>query len=223
MNILVYRSSFSTVINEGKKKSKEVICPKCKENCLIDMNNYKIKLYNCKNGHIIENILLTEFYNFQNINENELKCNICNTTKFKTNNKQFYKCLTCKINLCFLCYQQHNKEHELIDYNNFHYFCLHHKDFFISYCLNCRANLCMKCELKHNKFHQIINFKNIFPDEEAIKDDLKIFKQKIDKFKEKIGEFVNKLNNISKNIDIYYKIIYDIIYYIILAKEIMKS
>ena len=70
----------------------------------------------------------------------------------------------------------------------------------------------MKCEIEHNQSHPIINFKNIFPDEEKIKNDLKIFKQKIDKFKEEIEKFVDKLHDISKNIDIYYKIIYDILY-----------
>ena len=44
MNILVY-------INEGIIKSKDIICPKCNENCLISFENNKIKLYNCKNGH----------------------------------------------------------------------------------------------------------------------------------------------------------------------------
>ena len=59
----------------------------------------------------------------------------------------------------------------------------------------------MKCEIEHNQSHPIINFKNIFPDEEKIKNDLKIFKQKIDKFKEEIEKFVDKLHDISKNID----------------------
>ena len=212
MNVIVINISSSTLISKGTKKSKEVICPKCKENCLIEIANYKIKLYNCKNGHKIENVLLNEFYNFQNINENEIKCNKCNNTKFKSIDKQFYKCLTCKLNLCQPCSQQHNKEHELIDYNNINYYCLYHKDFYISYCKRCRNNLCMKCEIEHNQSHPIINFKNIFPDEEKIKNDLKIFKQKIDKFKEEIEKFVDKLHDISKNIDIYYKIIYDILY-----------
>ena len=43
--------------NETKKKSKNVICPKCKELCLLKINeNYRIKLFECKNGHIEDKI-----------------------------------------------------------------------------------------------------------------------------------------------------------------------
>ena len=74
ISILVYdNNTLKISINEGIISSKEVICPKCKENCLIDIKNYKIRLFNCKNGHEFNNILLNEFYNLQNINENEIK------------------------------------------------------------------------------------------------------------------------------------------------------
>jgi len=212
MSILVYdNNTLKISVNEGIISSKEVICPKCKENCLIDIKNYKIRLFNCKNGHEFNNILLSEFYNLQNINENEIKCNNCNNTKNKVYNKQFYKCINCKINLCPLCSQKH-KTHELLDYNNIHYFCSDHKDFYVSYCLDCKTNLCLKCEMKHNKSHQIISFNNIFPDEEQIKEDMKNFRIKIDKFKENITKMINILNNVSKNIERYYKIIYEILY-----------
>ena len=32
-------------------KSKDIICPQCKEPCRIITENYKIKLYECINGH----------------------------------------------------------------------------------------------------------------------------------------------------------------------------
>ena len=32
------------------KKSKYIICPECKENTQISIDNYKITLYNCKNN-----------------------------------------------------------------------------------------------------------------------------------------------------------------------------
>ena len=70
INILVYEKLKSTlIINDGIKESKEIICPKCKENCKIKINDYKIKLYDCKNNHEINNILLDEFNNTQNINK----------------------------------------------------------------------------------------------------------------------------------------------------------
>ena len=189
MCILVYYNNSYISVNEGIIKSKEIICPKCKENCLISFDDYKIRLYDCKNGHMTDNIILNEFDNLQNINENEIKCKNCNNTKYKTYNKQFYKCFNCKINLCPLCAQNHDKKHELLDYNNINYMCLNHKDFYVSYCQDCKINLCMKCESKHNNYHRII----------------------IDKFKEIITELINILNNVSLNIEKYYKIIFNLL------------
>ena len=34
-----------------RKDIKNIICPKCKEICFININNYKILLNNCKNKH----------------------------------------------------------------------------------------------------------------------------------------------------------------------------
>jgi hypothetical protein len=197
MNILVYINESIISNNQSIIKSKEIICPKCKENCLISFDNYQIKLYNCKNGHEIKNISFKDFNNSQYINENEIKCNNCNNTKYKSYNKQFYKCLNCNINLCPLCNQKHDKSHEIIDYNNINYICSYHKDFYVSYCRECKMNLCMKCEMKHNNNHIIINYKNILPDEDEIKKELKIFKDKIDKLQETFKEVINMLNKIT--------------------------
>ena len=38
-----------------------IICPICKEPARFEMIDYKIKIYNCKNGHVVDNILLKEF------------------------------------------------------------------------------------------------------------------------------------------------------------------
>ena len=52
MNILVYDKN-STIINNNERiiKSKDIICPDCGELCLLNFNDYKIKLNNCKNKH----------------------------------------------------------------------------------------------------------------------------------------------------------------------------
>ena len=61
IKILVFEKTEKTVIiNKGIIKSKEIICPKCQENCKIKMDEYKIKLYDCKNNHEINNIILLE-------------------------------------------------------------------------------------------------------------------------------------------------------------------
>jgi hypothetical protein len=184
---------------KGLVKSKDIICPICNENCLISLENFRIKLYNCKNEHIT-------------INENEIKCLNGDQTKFNSFRKQFYRCLECKVNLCPICNDSHNKEHRIIDYKDINYICLSHKDFYVSYCNECKKNLCLKCEVKHDANHQIINYKDILPDEDEIKEELKLFRIKIDKSKEKIIEIINILKKVSDNIEEYYKIIHDILY-----------
>ena len=37
--------------NDILDESKEIICPNCKEHCRIKIQDYLIKLYNCKNQH----------------------------------------------------------------------------------------------------------------------------------------------------------------------------
>ena len=59
--------------------------------------NYKIILYECKNGHKINNIFLEDFNNTQLINESSIICNDCNNeNKGSSFKKCFFKCLTCK-------------------------------------------------------------------------------------------------------------------------------
>ena len=72
MNIIVFAKE--EPIKEGLTKSKDIICPKCKQNCLINIKDYKVKLYDCKNKHEIDEISLNEFDSKQKINENEIIC-----------------------------------------------------------------------------------------------------------------------------------------------------
>ena len=97
-------------INEGLVKSKIIICPKCHENFLIKIKDYKFSLYGCKNNDITENILLEEFDKTQNINNLKIICknSSCNTNRNSTYKNKFFKCLTCNINLCPLCNSNHN-------------------------------------------------------------------------------------------------------------------
>ena len=57
----------------------EVICPICKENCFIEINDYKINLSGCKNEHNINNILFKDYQNSQimpNIKKNAIYAKI---------------------------------------------------------------------------------------------------------------------------------------------------
>ena len=76
INILVNNNNES-IINENEKISKEIICPKCKENILIKIEEYKINLFNCKNNHNINNILIKEYENMEKIDISKIKCDNC--------------------------------------------------------------------------------------------------------------------------------------------------
>ena len=75
INILVYDINNN---NERKieREYKDIICPYCGENCIIEIKDYKINLNKCDNKHNINNILLDEYYNTQV--KDEIKCNNCN-------------------------------------------------------------------------------------------------------------------------------------------------
>ena len=153
------------VINDKKeelKKIKDIICPECGQNCMINIDDYKITLYCCKNGHRLSNVLFDEFLGTQKLYELTMICNDCKINKTNnTNNNQFYKCCHCNINLCPSCKQKHNKQHNVIDYELKHYICNIHGGNFISYCKNCNINLCHVCEINHSKDHSLVNYKDI--------------------------------------------------------------
>ena len=94
MIILVYSiNSTINIENTNIIKSKDIICPKCKEICIYEIKDYKIKLYDCKNGHITENIKLDEFKNKQIIDISQIKCDKCkNKDKSNTFNNEMYIC-----------------------------------------------------------------------------------------------------------------------------------
>ena len=77
MNIIVYDIYENEIVEEKIEKSKEIICPKCKENILIEIKDYKINMYDCKNKDIIENIKIKEFENTQKIDISKIICNEC--------------------------------------------------------------------------------------------------------------------------------------------------
>ena len=209
-NIIILAYDISTYFREVNKpvfiKSKEIICPECEEVCLFSIKDYRITLNGCIYGHEIRNISLEAFKNTQLINESNIKCFKCNKNKSKTYNRQFYRCLTCKINLCPLCNSSHDNTHKIIDYDKKNYICSIHNDAFISYCKKCKNNLCMLCEKEHNKNHNIINYKNIIQDDGKIKEKMNVFKLKIEKMKKKISNIIDILDKLNENLDIYYEI-----------------
>ena len=186
--------------------SKDIICKKCKENALIDIENFKINIYGCKNGHKQNNILLNEFEKTQKIDINKIICNICNkNNKSITHNNEFYICNTCNKNICPLCKSIHNKKHIIINYDIKNYICKKHNDSFIKYCKDCNENICINCEIEHNN-HNIFDYKQILIDENELSKTMKNLKNIIDKFKYKINIIRELFERIINTFDIYYKI-----------------
>ena len=99
MNIIVTKSEYpQNIIKEIV--SKDVICPECQGNSLIDFQNFHAYFHDCKNNHNIIKTL-NEFEQTQKINLNKIVCNICNiNNKGNTHNNEFYICNTCNKNIC---------------------------------------------------------------------------------------------------------------------------
>ena len=69
MNIIVNNTN-EDLNKKNEIISKDIICPECKENIIIEFNNNKINLNRCKNNHNINNILLNKFEDTQKIDLN---------------------------------------------------------------------------------------------------------------------------------------------------------
>ena len=144
-------------------ESKDIICPKCSEPCRIKIENYRIKLYDCQNNHITNNIKLNNFQDNQKMNISQIICDTCKDKNMgNTFNNQFYKCLTCKINICPLCKNNHDLNHNIINYEQRNYICQKHNDFFVKYCEVCKSNLCFLCEEEHQE-HKTIFYDSLIP------------------------------------------------------------
>lgn len=205
MSVLVNDIEKSGEEEKNKKlvKAKEVICPICFESILMSIKDYKINLYNCKNGHKFNNILLNEFENTQNIDISKIYCGKCDNNKGSTYNNEFFKCCTCGINLCSLCKSLHNKTHKVINYDQKYYICEKHCDIFIKYCKDCKLNLCIICEKDH-KSHDIVYFGDIIPSKEDLLKEITKLKNNINKFNNNVKSIITKLINITKTMKTYY-------------------
>jgi len=138
MNILV-NENIKTIIEDNIIISKEILCPKCNENIFIKIDKYKLNLFNCKNNHNINNILLKEFENKEKIDISKIICDNCKIkNKSNTYNNEFYKCNICKTNLSPLCKSNNNKEHKIINYDNKNNICKMHNINYNKYCKDCK-------------------------------------------------------------------------------------
>ena len=79
MNILVVEGVDHPIspTQEHNIKSKNIICPECKEDIKSKIEDYVINLYECKNKHDIDNIFLNEFDSTQNLDISKIICQNC--------------------------------------------------------------------------------------------------------------------------------------------------
>ena len=211
MNILV--NANEKVVepeNSDLIKSKNIICPLCKEYIKMDIKDFKINLYECKNRHAIKNILLNEFEESQKIDRLKIICDICKTNnKSISENNEFYIYNKCHMNICPKCKINHDQSHKLINYDDKYYICDEHNEKFLLYCEECKMNICSLCE-KH-KYHKKILFDDILFNKEELLKKSKDFKNHINLLNQEIKMIINIFNEVLNNLDIYYKINEDII------------
>ena len=176
----------------------------------MNIKNYKINLFGCKNGHKIDNLSLKEFEKSQYIDLSKIKCGKCNENKGKSFEHKFFKCLDCDVNLCILCSNNHDKEHNVIEYDKIYYICPEHNDRYTSYCNDCKKNICISCEDDHQE-HDRTYFGKIKTNKKELQKKLKKKKGYLDKFKENFNEIIKMLNEVKENMELYYKTKKDIV------------
>ena len=209
MNVLVNEKQEEGKIN--MKKSNNIICPQCKEISNISINDYRISLQECKNSHKIKDILFNEFEQTQFIDQSKIICDQCKKMKkSETFENTFYICYSCDKFLCPLCKNFHNKEHNLIIYEQKDFTCYKHYESYISYCKKCKKDICVLCLKEHNG-HEMINYGDIIPDIKILEEELNKSKKIINDYKSCINEIILRLNKIEEILDNYYNLYNNII------------
>ena len=79
MNVLVVEGEGPIQSQECIIKSKNIICPECKEDIKIKIQDYEINLFECKNKHNIKHISIDEFNSTQYIDTSKIICRNCET------------------------------------------------------------------------------------------------------------------------------------------------
>ena len=156
INILVYEKEREKHNAEVLVKSDNVICPECGEIAILQIKDYKINIFGCKNEHKINHIFLKDFENTQNINISKIICNKCKeSNKGNTFKNKFYECINYKMNLCPLCQNSHDTNHMIIDYEQKDFICNEHNESYNRFCKICNENICISCEPQHENHNTI--------------------------------------------------------------------
>ena len=57
---------------------------------------------------------------------------------------------SCKKNLCPICFSNHDKNHDLVNYDDKNYICEEHNTKYMSYCEDCKENILFVCIANKN-------------------------------------------------------------------------
>jgi hypothetical protein len=96
-------------------------CPECGKSCFLNINDYKISLNQCENGHNSNFIPLKELENFTNKYDSKIFCYYCKKNKSEANQTQFYKFLLSELYLCESCKGSNNINQILISLEQVNY------------------------------------------------------------------------------------------------------
>ena len=146
---------------------------------------------------------MTDFEIIQNIDLSLIRCDICKIrNRANTYNKEFYICLDCKSNLCVLCKSIHDKEHNIINYDDKDYICNKDNQSYTKYCENFNMDIFLSCTNRH-KNHNVISYKNKLADIHNLRKKMDVLINAINKFKDNLNILITKLKIIMENMDIF--------------------
>ena len=207
-NVMILAFEFENQADQNDllKQSNDIICPICKEICIMYINDYKITFKNCKNNHKFSNILFNEFKDFQQINESKIVCNNCENNKNETNKNQFYKCCHCNINLCPLCKSSHQKQykdesHTILNYDLKNYYCQEHGERYICHSNIINKDFCDQCNYNYNDNNTCFLYKII----KKTDNNLNELKSLINDLKNENINSEDLLSKVIENLEIYYQ------------------
>ena len=220
---LINNENIKEIVVYVEEKLKMIKCPQCICNdCVININDYKIKFSDCKYNHNVYKIY-DEYKSTQKIDRSKIVCcsNKCGVNQ-KDSPSDFYKCLKCtKLAnrtryYCYNCNEKHKKcqGHITIKYDEKNYYCEKHFKEVKNYCSKCKKDLCDECKSdkceKDKMKHNFIEYKTNSDIINKIKNNLKEIKDKIDDLKCIIDDMKDHLDGAFKILEQYYEIGQDI-------------
>ena len=199
-----------------QKKLRITKCPDCMNDCIINLNNFIVSFYGCKNGHL-DNEVYDQYIYLQNIDDSQIRCQDpnCGGKTQENYTKGFYKCLNCsKITKRskYFCkdHAKHDEKHTCVKYDKKNYYCVKHFLPFIKFCFTHKENICKECEKGHENC-KIENYQSMTPDIDQLKESLDTMEENIKTLKIVIDDLKDRLDGTLRIFKRYHYIAKDII------------